>query len=214
MNPSVLVSDFDGTMTANEFYALVRAGCLAPGARDDWERYLRGEITHFEAMAGVYSHAPTDPAVLGRLLEQMQPDPDLGRSAALLRANGWDLIVASAGGSWYIERILAAAGIRAPVYANPGNIQPGRGLVLERPAGSRFYSEEIGVDKAAIVRDAREHYGRVAFAGDGPLDFDAAMLADPEYRFARGLLAGVMDQRKASYHRFTRWAEIAWMLAA
>lgn len=212
MNPFVLVSDFDGTITDNEFYALVRARYMPPGTRDAWKEYLRGQIRHFDAMAGVFANAPTDAAALERLLAEMKPDPAFGASARRLHDAGWDLVVASAGSAWYIQRILQAARVDVPVHANPGHIEPGGGLVLERPYASPFYSDEIGIDKAAVVRDALTRYDNVAFAGDGPLDFDAAVLVRPAYRFARGMLAQVMDERGTEYRAFGRWSEIVDML--
>lgn len=208
MNKSVLISDFDGTITDDEFYALIRAQYMPPGTRDAWQEYLRGEICHFDAMAGVFANAPAESAALERLLAQMKPDPELGAGVRRLREAGWDLIVASAGSAWYIQRILQAAGVDVPVHANPGHIEAGGGLVLERPYGSPFYSQEIGIDKAAVVRDAVSRYERAAFAGDGPLDFDAAVLVPAEYRFARGMLAQVMNERGTAYRRFGRWSEI------
>jgi HAD superfamily phosphoserine phosphatase-like hydrolase len=125
----ILVSDYDGTVTRRDFYSLLAERCIPAGAEDHFARYRRGEISHLEAMAGYFAHAPCDEAALEALIEATEPDPGLGESARRLEVAGWELIVISAGCSWYIERVLRRAGVRAEVYANPGRVVQGRGLV-------------------------------------------------------------------------------------
>ncbi len=208
MNTAALVTDFDGTMTERDFYALVMEKCIPKGAPDDWGEYAAGRITHFEAMRRIFSYAPADEAGLEELLAAMRPDPELAGAVETLRKGRWDVIVVSAGSSWYIDRILASAGVRGvPVHANPGQV--GSGLVLEMPRGSRYFSEETGVDKSAVVRDALGRYERVAFAGDGPPDLPASLLVKTEDRFARGWLARELRKRRERFREFERWSDIA-----
>jgi 2,3-diketo-5-methylthio-1-phosphopentane phosphatase len=210
----VLVTDFDGTITGEDFYMLVARQYLPQDAPDYWAMYARGELTHFEAMRSFFSHAPTDEASLGRLLEQTEPDPDLGPSVAGLRERGWEVVIASAGSSWYIDRLLARAGVqRVAVHANPGDIEPGRGLWIRLPEHSPFFSREVGIDKAAIVRDALARADEVAFAGDGPPDVGPALLVTPELRFARGWLASELRRKGERFQPFRRWSEVARALA-
>ena len=105
-------------------------------------------------------------------------------------AAGWELLVVSAGSSWYVERVLRRAGVAATVYSNPGHLEKGRGLVLEKlDRSSPYHSASVGVDKSAVVRHALHVAEMVAFAGDGPPDLQPALLVRPELRFARGFLA-------------------------
>jgi 2-hydroxy-3-keto-5-methylthiopentenyl-1-phosphate phosphatase len=206
----VLVTDFDGTITSEDFYLLVARQYMPRDAPDYWAMYARGELTHFEAMRSFFSHAPTDDASLERLLEQTEPDLDLGPSVARLREGGWEVVIASAGSSWYIDRLLARAGIHGlAVHANPGTIEPGRGLWIRLPEHSPFFSREVGIDKGAIVRDALDRADEVAFAGDGPPDVSPAMLVNPDLRFARGWLATELRRRGEPFQPFRRWSEVA-----
>ncbi|HBY59019.1 MAG TPA: 2,3-diketo-5-methylthio-1-phosphopentane phosphatase [Solibacterales bacterium] len=204
----ILVSDFDGTITRNDFYALVAERHMRNPGTDYFAGYRAGRLTHFDAMASYFAHTPTDEASLAGLLRDTEPDPELGAAAARLRAAGWELVIVSAGSSWYIERILAACGVEATVYSNPGRIEAGRGLVLERDRGARFYSEEAGVDKAAVVRDALARAEEVAFAGDGPPDVIPALLVRPAVRFARGYLAEELRRRGEGFREYGRWSEV------
>jgi hypothetical protein len=89
-------------------------------------------------MAAYFAFAPREEQ-LEELLAASEADPDLGASAALLQRAGWELWVVSAGSSWYVERVLRRAGVAATVYSNPGRLEPGRGLGLEKlDASSRI----------------------------------------------------------------------------
>jgi 2-hydroxy-3-keto-5-methylthiopentenyl-1-phosphate phosphatase len=209
VNRHCLVSDFDGTITGEDFYTLIAQRYMGPDAMDIWEDYRAGKITHFEAMQSFFSHAPGDETELNALLRDTKPDPRLGEAARKLREAGQDLIIVSAGSSWYIDRVLAEAGVQpTTVHANPGTIVAGRGLVLRWPKESRFFSPDVGIDKAAVVSDALRRYKRVAFAGDGPPDLSPSLLVPPDRRFARGFLAGELQRRSEGFIAYEKWADV------
>lgn len=209
MRRNALVSDFDGTITATDFYLLLAERYMPSDAPDFLAMWRAGELTHWEAMQGYFQYAPDDEAALESLLHDTQPDPELATASKRLYDAGWDLIIVSAGSDWYIERILAAAGVNAKVHSIPGEVVPGRGLRLHVSAESPFYSADIGVDKPGVVRDALRRYESVAFAGDGAPDLAPALLVDPDLRFARGFLAEELRRRGEGFTEFARWADIA-----
>lgn len=209
MSRFCLVSDFDGTITGEDFYTLIAQRYMGPDAMSIWDEYRAGKITHFDAMQRFFSHAPNDEGQLATLLRDTQPDSRLGAAAHDLRNAGWDLIVVSAGSSWYIDRLLKEAGVQATtVHANPGAMESGRGLVLRMPRESRFFSPDVGIDKAAVVRDALERYERVAFAGDGPPDVAPALLVPSERRFARRFLAEELERRGEGFVAYKKWSDV------
>ena len=102
----------------------------------------------------------------------------------------------------------------ATVYSNPGRLEKGRGLVLEKlDPSSPYHSPSVGVDKSAVVRHALNVAETVAFAGDGPPDLQPALLVRPTLRFARGFLAEALRERGEAFRPFSRWSEIAGKLA-
>jgi 2,3-diketo-5-methylthio-1-phosphopentane phosphatase len=205
----IFVSDYDGTITNKDIYSLIAEHYVPADTPDYFAQYVKGRITHFEAMSAYFAFVPTEEQQLEGLLEAAEADPDLGVSAALLQRAGWELLVVSAGSSWYVERVLRRAGVAATVYSNPGRLEKGRGLVLERlDTSSPYYSASMGVDKSAVVRDALHAAQTVAFAGDGPPDLPPALLVRPELRFARGFLADALRQRGEAFRPFSRWSEI------
>lgn len=210
----IFVSDYDGTITDKDFYSLLAERYIPADTPDYFTQYRQGRITHFEAMSAYFAFAPTEEHQLEELLAASQADPDLGASAALLQRAGWELLVVSAGSSWYVERVLRRAGVTATVYSNPGHIENGRGLVLEKlDPSSPYHSASVGVDKSAVVRHALQLAAMVAFAGDGPPDLEPSLLVRPELRFARGFLADALRKRGEAFQPFSRWSEIARELA-
>lgn len=210
----IFVSDYDGTITDKDFYSLLAERYVPADTPDYFAQYREGRLSHFEAIAAYFAFAPTEEQQIDQLLLASQADPDLGRSAALLQRSGWELWVVSAGCAWYVERVLRWAGVPATVFSNPGHLENGRGLVLEKlDPSSPFHSASLCVDKAAVVRHALQVAGKVAFAGDGPPDLQPALLVRPELRFARRFLAEALRVRGETFRPFSRWSEIARELA-
>ena len=52
----------------------------------------------------------------------MELDPSLAGSVRALQDRGWEVVIASGGCDWYIQRLLKKAGVSVSVHANPGNI--------------------------------------------------------------------------------------------
>ena len=205
----IIVTDFDGTLTDRDFYSLVVERLLPPDAPDHFAAFRAGEVTHFEALRRIFAALVDhdEDEVLG-VVDAMGLQPDLAGLVARLRAAGWDVVIVSAGCAWYIRHLLDAARVDIEVHANPGRFVAGRGLVMERPADPRYRSEAVGVDKAAVVRDALDRYDRVAFAGDGLPDLPAARLVADHRRFGRGDLAEAAAAEGVPTRPFERWAEI------
>lgn len=208
---AVFVTDYDGTMTESDFFEEVRTRLA--GDDDPWQEYLRGEITHFEALRRIFARV-RDEATARELARATRLDPETPAAVPRLRKSGWEVVVASAGCRWYIDLLFGEAGIDVPVVANPGSFVPQEGLVMTLPAGSPFFSPETGIDKTALLRYWVARCDRVAFAGDGRPDLAPALLVPGRLRFARGWLAEALAERGEPFRPFGRWSEIAAALTA
>jgi 2-hydroxy-3-keto-5-methylthiopentenyl-1-phosphate phosphatase len=206
---NILVTDFDGTLTRFDFFDLVRKRWPVRKEDDPWEKYVAGQITHFEALAEIFARIRTDERTLLELADSMDLDPDLDASLQKLREHDWQVVVASAGCSWYIERLLGRTNTPPKIFSNPGAFHPERGLLMSLPSDSPFLDPATGVDKVAIVRDALQRGDRVAFAGDGRPDLEPALLVPPRNRFATRWLANALGERGEDFQPFARWSEIA-----
>ena len=150
----VLVTDFDGTITQNDFYRLVIEHRTAPGTPDFWSEYLAGRITHFEALRQTFAAAIPGQTELESLADRMEIDPDLAPSVHRLRQVGWRIVVASAGCAWYIRRLLRSAGVDLEVHCNLGRVEGGR-LLMETPD-----------PLAVLLADRGDRQGRSGPPGD------------------------------------------------
>lgn len=210
LNPqtSVLVSDFDGTMTRHDFYQLARARWWNEAESDPWEDYIAGRISHFDALNRFFARIRADETTLRKFAEGMELDPTLPAALERLHQAGWTLVIASAGCEWYIRHLLAGVCIPFTLHANPGRLTPVGGLEMQLPVNSEFFSPETGIDKLAVVRNALAHSGRVAFAGDGPPDLPPARLIPARLRFARGHLARALMAEGEAYEPLSNWATL------
>lgn len=206
---SLFVSDFDGTISRKDFYQLSIEHLLPPDVPNYWTDYREGRKTHFEALQAYFAEIRADEKEVLDVVARMRLDPKIATGAQALEEAGWDLVIASAGCSWYIEILLDEAGVRAPVYANPGRFEANRGLLMEPPTDGPFYSPTLGVDKAGVVQSGLDEGRRVAFAGDGFPDFEAARLVDDSLRFARADLAKALTDEGLSFRPFSCWSEVA-----
>ena len=205
----VLVSDFDGTMTRQDFFKLAIQQLLPPDGPDFWGEYRAGRITHFEALRRYFAEIRASEAAVLAIVDQMELDPGLPQAVAQFREAGWQVIVTSAGCDWYIRRLLAQAGVELEVHSNPGRFVSGLGLQMQMPVGSPFLSPTLGIDKAQVVRRHLEKGRTVAFAGDGFPDEEAALLVPGRLRFACGDLADVLKQKGEPFQPFDTWSQIA-----
>jgi len=212
---SLLVTDFDGTLTRDDFYQLAIKELLPAGLPDYWGDYRAGRMTHFEALRAYFSHIRADEATVLDVVHRMGLEPRLAECLAELDRAGWDVVVTSAGCAWYIRILLAEAGVQIPVYSNPGRFEAGRGLLMEPPPqDGPFFCRELGVDKAGVVRSGLAEGRRVAFAGDGFPDQEAAKLVPDSLRFARGDLARTLAEQGLGFVPFDRWSDVAESLLA
>lgn len=205
----VLVTDFDGTMTQVDFYEVAVGHCLRGEVPDYWGKYARKQMTHFEAMAGIFSHIRCSEAEVRRLLPRMEMDEGVGEAVKGLRDAGWDVVVVSNGCRWYIDILLAQAGVELEVHSSAGRFVEGEGLVMEAPVESPYFAPGYGIDKRRVVEAMKGRYERVAFAGNGPPDEGASMMVGEGMRFARGWLAERLEARGERFGRFERWSEVA-----
>lgn len=209
----ILVTDFDGTLTRFDFFDLVRKRWPLDPAQDPWERYVRGEMTHFDALSEIFANVPASETELLEIASSMELVPGLASAVNQLHDNGWEVVVASAGCRWYIDRLLDQDQVAIPqIHTNPGHLLPERGLQMTAAPDAPFFSHDNGIDKAAVVRDAKSHATRVAFAGDGRPDLPAALEVPPELRFARGWLADALVERNEAFRPFAVWTDIAEIL--
>lgn len=206
---AILVSDFDGTMTRHDFYRLAISQLIPPDCPNHWLEYRNGQMTHFEALQAYFSSIQASEREVLTVVNQMELDPHLAEAVAKLQARGWHVVITSAGCDWYIRHLLTKARVDIEIYANPGVFVGGKGLQMSLPTDEWFFSPTIGVDKAGVVDHWLSQGYRVAFAGDGFPDAEAAKRVGPSMRFAKGDLADQLRRERIPFQKFDVWSDIA-----
>jgi len=205
----ILITDFDGTFARRDFVDLILERHDPPGAREGWRRFVDGEVTLTEGLDAVFSTLRTDEAGADALVAALDPAPCTAVAARRLQAAGWEIVVASAGCGWYIERLLARLGLDIRVHASGGVFAPETGLLMRPDPTGPYFHARSGIDKEAVVRDALAREPVVAYAGDSLTDRAGAMLVPPSRRFVTGWLKQRFVREDVPHTAFDVWPEIA-----
>lgn len=175
-----LVSDFDGTISDDDFFWFVVERYLGPEDLEPWNRYLRGEISHLDAMRGVFSRIHIPEAELLSFIDTIRVDKEFAKAAEFCSRRGIPVYISSAGSDYYIRRLIGGIiddyGIH--LVTNHGVYSPEKGVDLFPPRDGPFYDPDIGISKAGVVRALQQQGYKVVLAGDGPPDFAPAQLAE------------------------------------
>lgn len=207
----ILITDFDGTLCRHDFYQLVVAHLLPATVPNYWQDYLDAKLTHFEVLRHYFAEIRCSEAELASFLSRMELEPELPALLKRLREAGWEVVVASAGCGWYIQKLLEPLEDPPVVHTNPGRFVEGQGLLMSLPYGLQFFSPITGIDKIAITKAAIVQVGapNVAYAGDGLTDVIPSLLVPESQRFARSDLAAALTSKKQPYRNFERWRDVA-----
>lgn len=200
MKRFLFVSDFDGTMTSQDFFLQIMY-------RYEHDRAFSNNFkSGFDLLSDVFSNINLSESDLQKEIEYIPLDPYFLETVNLVRDFGGDFLILSAGCKYYIERKLKSEGIfDTDIIANDGFYENG-GLKLLRNVSDRFYSEKFGIDKEKVVRYFRDKYKIIAYAGDSFVDFDACRICD--FKFSKGKLDNILNIFSIDHYSFKNFSDI------
>jgi 2,3-diketo-5-methylthio-1-phosphopentane phosphatase len=201
-----LVSDFDGTASLTDVGDAIVQNYAGPGAWHEVDAAIRrGELTTKGAYEVVYNRIRVSASELERFVLTFTLDPDFPTAVRLFSARGLPAIIVSDGFDFYIDRLLARAGlIWLPRYSNhleiAGNVPkvsfPHHGaLACRRCANCKTYH----------LKKLRAQGYSIVYLGDGHTDRCAAQRAD--LVFAKGYLAQFFEKKGIPFYPFQRYAD-------
>ncbi len=175
-----MVVDFDGTACLHD----VAEHLLDEFATGDWvgldEAWERGDLGSRQTVAAQSAMLDADRStLLDHATTHCVMDPTFAPFVSWAHGQGIVIAIASDGFGFYIESILAAAGVPPiPVVTND-QAWDGHG----RPGGLAFPNAHpecvgCGTCKMKAVLDRRRTHGTVAFVGEGSSDRYGALYAD------------------------------------
>lgn len=177
----VLVSDFDGTITSDDFFTLIADKYFDEQTLAPWRQYLSGKMTHLNALKQMFAQIHLSSDELLKFINQISYDPKFIDTVKLCSQKNIPVYICSAGCDYYINKLIGdiIKEYNITVVSNHGIYDEKCGLqMVPPPENSPFYDEKIGISKAAVVKKLHQEGYKVIFAGDGPPDFAPAGIAD------------------------------------
>ena len=204
------VSDFDGTISEDDFFAYTAKAYFDERALAPWRAFLAGEKTHFKALKEMFAQIHVSDDELHSLIDAIPIDPELENTWRCCRDKGVRMYVCSAGNDYYIRRLIGALIKKYDVtlVSNHGEYAPETGLVMTAPEKtSPYFDENVGISKLKLVEKLKSEGFKVVFAGDGPPDVAPAGIADVV--FAKKFLLRACREKGIKTRRFESFKEIA-----
>ena len=203
------VTDFDGTITDNDFFQYVRDAFFDDSALAPWRHYLEGKLSHFEALRQIYGSLRVCESELINLEKNIVVDEWVIPTFELLHDAQIPIYIASAGCDYYINLLIGdeIKKYEVNLITNSSRYSQTEGLIMERPSkDNRFYSESVGISKKKIVEHLHQSGKRVVFAGDGPPDIEPARIAD--IVFAKKILLEKCIEEGTKTEKFSSYKDI------
>jgi len=184
-----LVSDFDGTISGDDFFYYITEKYLTPADMAPWESYLQGNKTHFGALQEIFAKLRVPEKNLQAFIRQIHLDPAFADVADFCHEQSLPLYICSAGCSYYINLLIGEiiSKYNIKLIANHATYSPENGLIMTPPpTESLYYDANTGISKRKVVEVLQQLGYFVIYCGDGLPDFEAAQIADKV--FARKVL--------------------------
>lgn len=202
--PVQVLCDFDGTVTEYNVMDFIAIRFASSGNKYSlaWDR---GEITTPDEFRLTFATITTGLDEMEAALEEVTFDASIVDLVRSCRRRGYKFAIVSDGLRWYIERILARAGVEDVfLYTNTIRERDGK-FEFEFP----WHSDEtprLATCKPAIMRSIREQGKKIIYIGDGPSDFAAVRYADVIY--AKSKLEAYCRENGLAYQPFTTFSDI------
>lgn len=206
MSKFLFVSDFDGTISMQDFYKKIMKKYMPEKEKTLYVQFKAEEILDIDFLNDIFMTMDLTEEELEKEILELEIDPTFFKALELIKEKGGDLIILSAGCEYYIKKILHHHGLsNIPVYSSAG-LYKERGLHITPDVNSPFYSPRYGIDKVGVVQSFRDEYDLIMYAGDSAPDYKASLLAD--VRFAKAGLISLFDESGEKYIKMNSFQDV------
>lgn len=199
MNPypksTVILSDFDGTISLNDVTDAILARFADPKYLDIEQQWIDGQIGSKECMSKQIKLISATPQELDLFLKDIQIDAYFFVFADFIKTIGAPFQVLSDGLDYAINAILKSFDL--PIYANQLCYQDNKKWDLKFPYAQPDCLKKSGNCKCAHLAMQRQTAEKVFYIGDGASDFCVAHHAD--MIFAKGKLIHYCQENDLPY---------------
>ncbi len=204
-----LISDFDGTITKEDFFNMAVEQLLSPEALKPWHDYVSGKTTHIDALTGIFSQIRLSQHELDKFIDTIHIDKYFYDVMDFCLEYKIPVYICSAGTKYYIEKKIGKEikKYEIQVVSNEGTYSQEKGLHLISPdKNDPFYDPNTGISKEALIKKLKTEGYFTIYAGDGRPDFLPSKIADTV--FAKSILLDMCKQANIKTEKFENFKDI------
>ncbi len=200
MKKFLFITDFDGTVTAQDFFIQILYRYKPKLA------FIKNDKKGVDLLNEVFHNLNlTEEEILDEI-KHVAVDPYFYDFVNFVKQNGGDVLILSAGAHYYVENRLKMENLNnCWIIANNSCYKDGS-IKLIKNSDLEYYDETYGIDKAKIVKNLKNDFDKLFYAGDSHVDFDACRLCD--YKFSKGNLSKILKLFCYNHYNFFNFLDI------
>jgi 2-hydroxy-3-keto-5-methylthiopentenyl-1-phosphate phosphatase len=211
MKKWAFVSDFDGTISNEDFYWLV-INKYFPEGRELFKKWKAAEILDIDFLRTVFKSIHQDEEQIIEDILTIPIDPYVSNFVKAVQENHGDFFVLSAGTDYYIYHLLKKYDItHVKVFSNAGFFHE-KNVHLKIDEVHPHYSKRYGIDKSTVIKELLNQYDEVYFAGDSEPDSHPAAFAT--VTFAKNGLQQILNEKNIPHVPVETFKEVQTYLTA
>jgi 2-hydroxy-3-keto-5-methylthiopentenyl-1-phosphate phosphatase len=196
MKKWAFVSDFDGTISKEDFY-IVMMDKYFPEGRELFKKWRAGELKDIDFLSSIFQSINQEEGTIIEDILNIPIDEYVPDFIKRVQNSGADFYILSAGTDYYIHHLLKKYGIEnVKVFSNRGFYRD-RNVYMDINPDEWHYSERYGIDKSKVIQKLKEQYEAVYFAGDSEPDSHPAVYAD--MTFAKSVLQDMLREKEVPF---------------
>lgn len=205
MKKWAFVSDFDGTISKQDFY-IIMMDKYFPEGRELFKKWKAGEMMDIDFLGTVFKSINQEEEKIIEDTLSIPIDEYVIDFIKKVHKNGADFYILSAGTDYYIYHILKKYGVEnVKVFSNEGYYRE-KNVHMNIDKHQWHYSERYGIDKSKVIQKLKEEYETVYFIGDSEPDSHPAKVAD--VTFAKNGLQDLLREQKQPFIAVNDFKEV------
>ena len=201
MKSFLFITDFDGTITAQDFFQQILY------RYEHNKIFNKSKKSGFDLLLDVFQGANLSEKEFEEEVKHIPLDTNFADFCNNVKSLGGDVLILSAGSKYYIEKKLEFEGIKGvEILANGGFFENGKFKFVKSEQGM-FYDDEFGINKKNAVLHFKTKYKKIAYAGDTYVDFEACKVSD--LIFAKGKLATILKIFNINFNIFEDFSDVS-----
>lgn len=201
MKKFLFISDFDGTISKEDFYKMM-SDKYVPSGNEMYSSWQNGEILDIDYLAHIFNNINQPKEIIDKEAKDIPIDESLADFINFVESSGGKFVILSAGATYYIEKVLEKRNINVDVYSNKSEYKD-NGIYYTISKDDEFYHERYGIEKAKVVEHlkSKDKYDFVCYAGDSMPDYAPSILCD--YIFSKAKLHEELTKNNIDNIKFT-----------